>query len=102
MNIYISNLDTTLTDADLANLFSPYGEVQSATIALDGFTAKSRGFGYVDMPDYSAATAAITELHNSEINGLHIMVKEMDSKQVHRGSYKVGDPSVKGYEFRKI
>ena len=101
MNIYISNLDTALTDTDLANLFNPYGEVHSATVAIDGFTSKSRGFGYVNMPDHSEALAAISALHQTEIEGLNVIVREVDTKEVQRGSYKVGDPTVKGYIFRK-
>ena len=101
MNIYISNLDTALTDTDLANLFTPYGEVESATIAIDGFTAKSRGFGYVNMPDSKEAQTAITALHCSELKGVIVSVKEVETKEVRRGSYKVGNPAVKGYAFRK-
>ena len=101
MNIYISNLDTNLTDNDLLNLFKPFGLVQSASIAIDVFTDQSRGFGYVEMPDQHEANSAITALNQSEFNGRVIAVSEAEIKEVHRGSYKVGNPTVKGYQFRK-
>ncbi len=101
MNIYIANLHTNLTDSDLNALFATYGQVHSATIALDGFTDQSRGFGYVSMPDDQEALAAITALDQQEVKGLVVTVKEAATKEVHRGSYKVGNPSIRGYQFRK-
>ncbi|RYZ62158.1 MAG: RNA-binding protein, partial [Chitinophagaceae bacterium] len=59
MNIYVANFDTAWKDEDLRQLFTPYGEVASASVEMDVFTEKSRGFGYVDMPDEAAAQAAI-------------------------------------------
>lgn len=101
MNIYIANLDTALTDIDLYNMFSPFGQVQSATIAMDGFTDKSRGFGYVNMLNEQEALAAIEALNKREIQGQVVTVREAENKEVHKGSYKVGNPAVKGYQFRK-
>jgi RNA recognition motif-containing protein len=101
MNIYIANLSTVFTDTDLYNLFSPYGQVQSAAIAIDGFTDKSRGFGYVNMPNDQEALAAIEALNQREVEGLAVTVREAENKEVHKGSYKVGNPAVKGYQFRK-
>lgn len=101
MNIYIANLNTALTDNDLNDLFTAYGHVQSANIAIDGFTDKSRGFGYVNMPNAEEALSAITALNASEVQGLVLTVREAENKEVHRGSYKVGNPAVRGYQFRK-
>ena len=50
MNIYISGLNFSTTDADLNDLFSEYGEVSSARIITDRETRRSRGFGFVEMP----------------------------------------------------
>jgi len=101
MNIYIANLNTNLTDSDLAILFAPYGQVQSATIAIDGFTDQSRGFGYVNMPDEKEAVAAIAALDKREVDGRMLTVKEVETQEIRRGSYKVGNPAIKGYQFRK-
>lgn len=54
MNIYISGLNFSTTDADLNDLFSEYGEVSSARIITDRETRRSRGFGFVEMPDDAA------------------------------------------------
>lgn len=101
MIIHISNLDTAMTDSDLADLFSPYGQVQSAVIAIDGFTDKSRGFGHVEMPNEQEALSAIEALNQREIKGRIVSAREAAPQEIHRGSYKVGNPNVKGYHFRK-
>ncbi len=101
MNIHISNLDTNLTDKDLKALFTPYGQVESATIAIDGFTDLSRGFGHVMMPNETEALAAIAGLHQTEVSTRIVSVKEVETQEIRRGSYKVGNPAVHGYKFRK-
>ncbi|ANE53050.1 RNA recognition motif domain-containing protein [Flavisolibacter tropicus] len=101
MNIYIGNLNTAITDNDLNDLFSVYGQVQSATIAIDGFTDQSRGFGYVNMPNEQEGLTAIEALDAREIQGLAVTVRVAENKEGHKGSYKVGNPAVKGYQFRK-
>ena len=101
MNIHVSNLDTNLKDADLRSLFTPHGEVESAEIAIDSFTDKPRGFGYVEMPDDEQAKAAIAALDQKEVSGRQIIVKEAEPKHIRRGSYKVGDGSVNVYRFKK-
>jgi RNA recognition motif-containing protein len=97
MNIVISNLDTSLTGEDLRKLFAPYGEVESAEIAMDAFTEQSRGFGYVEMPQEDQARAAIAALHQSQVNNRQVSVLEAEAKV----SYKVGDGAVNVYRFRK-
>lgn len=101
MNIYISNLDTQLRNDDLKNLFASYGEVQSAEIAIDAFTDKSRGFGYVEMADEAQASAAISALNKTEVSGRVISVEQAAPKEVRNGSYKVGSGAVNVYRFRK-
>lgn len=101
MNIAITNLDTQLTASDLRNLFAAYGEVDKAEVAMDAFTDKSRGFGYVEMPSEEEARAALSALHQTELSGRVISVVEAEPQQVHRGSYKVGNGAVKVYRFRK-
>jgi RNA recognition motif-containing protein len=101
MNIYISNLSSGIKDNDLANLFSPYGEVKSAAVVNDLFTGESRGFGYVEIEDEMSAQKAIDELNNSEVESLVISVTQAKPKEEHKGSYKVGNGAVNVYKFRK-
>ena len=69
MNIYVGNLSWGLKDQDLANLFAPFGEVTSAKIVTDKFTQRSKGFGFVEMPDDNAAMEAINRLNGSDVKG---------------------------------
>jgi RNA recognition motif-containing protein len=101
MNIVISNLDTQLQGDDLRNLFTPYGEVETAEIAIDAFTDQSRGFGYVEMPQEEQARAAIAALHQKELSGRVINVQQAEPKEVRKGSYKVGNGAVNIYRFKK-
>jgi RNA recognition motif-containing protein len=101
MNIYVANLDTQLTSEELKNIFAPFGEVSSAEIAMDGFTDQSRGFGFVEMPDESAALKAIAELNNKQISDRPITVQTAKPKEQHKGSYRVGNGVMKEYRFRK-
>jgi RNA recognition motif-containing protein len=80
MNIYVSNLSFDLQDGDLKDLFTSYGEVTSAKIIMDRMTEKSRGFGFVEMTDDTAARKAIVELNGSVANGRAINVNEAKGK----------------------
>lgn len=76
MNIYVSNLSFNVTDEDLQDFFADYGEVSSAKVITDKFTNKSRGFGFVEMPDDEAARKAIAELDGGIVEGRAIKVTE--------------------------
>lgn len=77
MNIYVGNLNWSMTSEDLQNLFAPYGEVTSAKIVTDKFNNnRSKGFGFVEMADDEAAKSAIAALNDSEISGRKIVVNE--------------------------
>lgn len=80
MNIYVGNLSWNLKDQDLQNLFATHGEVSSAKIVLDKFTNRSKGFGFVEMPNDSEAQAAIDALNGSEVDGRNIVVNESRPK----------------------
>ncbi len=80
MNIYVGNLSWNLKDQDLSNLFASYGEVSSAKIVNDKFTNRSKGFGFVEMPNDDQAQAAIAALNGSEVDGRNIVVNESRPK----------------------
>src|SRR5215218_4328801 len=81
MNIYVSNLSFSVQDEDLREFFAEYGEVTSAKVINDKFTGKSRGFGFVEMADATAAQKAITELDNGTVDGRTIKVMEAKPKE---------------------
>jgi RNA recognition motif-containing protein len=66
MNIYIANLNYSVNDADLNDLFQEFGEVTSAHVITDRESGRSRGFGFVEMPNDSEALKAIKELNGIE------------------------------------
>ncbi len=81
MNIYVSNLSFNVQDEDLKEFFTPYGEVTSAKVINDKLTGKSRGFGFVEMSDDTAAKKAITELNDASVDGRNIKVTEAKPKE---------------------
>lgn len=81
MNIHVSNLSFNVTDEDLKDFFAEYGEVSSAKVIMDKFTGKSRGFGFVEMPDDEAAKKAISELDNGLVEGRAIRVSEAKPRE---------------------
>jgi len=74
MNIYIANLSWGVNDADLKELFEKCGEVESARVITDRETGRSRGFGFVEMPNEAEALKAIKELNEVEFDGKVIAV----------------------------
>lgn len=88
MNIYVANLGFSLQDEDLAQLFSAYGEVSSAKIITDKETGRSRGFGFVEMPDDAAASKAIAELDGTMAAGRPIKVNEAKPREERSNSFK--------------
>ena len=81
MNIYVSNLGFNVQDEDLKEFFTPYGEVTSAKIINDRESGRSRGFGFVEMPDDAAAQKAIAELNDASVEGRTIKVMEAKPKE---------------------
>jgi cold-inducible RNA-binding protein len=84
MNIFVGNLAWTTTEEDLAQLFEPFGIVEQARIATDRDTGRSRGFGFVEMPDDMEAQAAIDELNGSSIGGRPLTVNEARPREERR------------------
>jgi RNA recognition motif-containing protein len=76
MNMYVSNLSFRLGEQELEDLFRQYGEVSSVKIIKDRETQRSRGFGFVEMPNLDEARAAMEALSNYELGGRNINVSE--------------------------
>ncbi len=76
MNIYVGNLAYAMRDDELAGIFGEYGKVDAARIVMDRETGRSKGFGFVEMPDAAEATAAIEALNGKELNGRKAVVNE--------------------------
>ena len=76
MNIYVGNLSFDLDDQDLQELFEEHGSVSSAKIIIDRDTGRSKGFGFVEMPDDSEARNALDALNNLEFGGRALRVNE--------------------------
>jgi len=80
LNIYAGNLAYSVTDEDLRQTFSAYGKVERASVILDRLTGRSRGFGFVEMSDESEARAAIEALHESDLKGRKMLIREARPK----------------------
>lgn len=79
MNIYIGNMAYSLTEDSLRSLFSEFGEVSSAKVIMDRYSGRSKGFGFVEMPDNSEADQAIKNLNGKLIDGRNIKVNPAQS-----------------------
>ena len=78
--IYVGNLNYATTEEGLSTLFGTYGEVVSAVVIKDKFTNRSKGFGFVEMAEDSAAQAAISELNEKEFEGRRLRVNVAQEK----------------------
>ena len=76
MNIYVGNLPYNVTDADLRESFSRFGEVSQINLITDKFTGASKGFGFVEMASNSQADAAIKGLNGTDLHGRNITVNQ--------------------------
>ena len=84
MNIYVSNIAFNATTDDLRQLFESYGAVDKVNIITDRDTGQSRGFGFVEMPDSSAAQAAIHGANGKELAGRALTVNEAKPREPRR------------------
>ncbi len=94
MNIFVGSLPFHVEEAELRSIFEEYGEVASAKIITDKFSGKSRGFGFIEMPNDELAQKAIEELNGAELDGRTIVVNKSEER-------KPGDrPRTGGGNFR--
>ena len=76
MNLFVGNLAQEVTEKDLADLFSPFGQVKSTEVKRDMFTGVTKGFGFVEMPGRNHSLAAITALNGKDFKGQPLRVNE--------------------------
>ena len=76
MNIYVGNLSWGSTEESVRVLFEAHGEVESVKIITDRYTGRSRGFGFVEMPNDEEARSAVSALDGKELDGRALKVNE--------------------------
>lgn len=76
MNIFVARLSYDTTQDELQSLFEQYGDVDSAKVIMDRETGRSKGFGFVEMPNDDEALSAIEALNETELDGREIVVKK--------------------------
>ena len=76
MNIYVGNLSFQMNDQDLRDEFERFGKVDRAAIVMDRATGRSKGFGFVEMPNLQEAEAAIERLNDKSVKGRNLKVNE--------------------------
>ena len=80
MNIYVGNLNYNLSEDELRQAFEEFGEVSSAKIILDKYSGRSKGFGFVEMPNDGEASAAIEGLNDKDFGGRNMRVNQAREK----------------------
>jgi len=80
MTIYVGNISYSMSEEELQNVFSPFGQVASAKIILDKHTGRSKGYGFVEMTSDTEVEAAINELNGKEVNGRNLKVNKAHPK----------------------
>ena len=84
MNIFVGNLAFSATDDSLRQLFESHGVVDKVNIITDRDTGRSKGFGFVEMPDSAASKAAIQGLNGKELEGRALTVNEAKPREPRR------------------
>ena len=81
MNIFVGSLPFKLDEEELKSQFEKFGSVNSVKIITDKYSGRSKGFGFVEMPNDEEAQAAIAQLNGTEIEGRSLVVNESRPKQ---------------------
>jgi RNA recognition motif-containing protein len=91
MNIFIGNLSYNVTEGDLRQAFETFGQVASATVIKDEQSGRSKGFGFVEMPEKAEAQSAIAALNGQAFKGRTITVNEARAQADNRRSRDRGE-----------
>jgi len=81
LKLYVGNLSFETRDDSLRDAFAPYGDVASASVIMDRDTGRSRGFGFVEMPDRAQAEAAMRAMDGQALAGRTITVNEARERE---------------------
>ncbi len=81
MNIYVGNMAYGVTEDDMREAFEAFGTVTSASLIMDKFSGRSKGFGFVEMADNSEADAAIKGLNGSPLQGRNLKVNQAKPRE---------------------
>ena len=81
MRIFVGNLNYQTDDSGLRAAFEPHGSVTEATVVVDRYSDRSRGFGFVEMPSNEEAEAAIRALNGTELEGRALTVNESQPRE---------------------
>lgn len=85
MNIYVGNLAYEVTEEDLQKAFEGFGQIETVKIIKDNQSGRSKGFGFVEMPDSADAHSAIEGLDGKELQGRKLKVNEARPRTENRG-----------------
>jgi RNA recognition motif-containing protein len=100
--LYVGNLSYNVSSSDLEQLFSQFGNVQSAQVITDRETGRGKGFGFVEMGNEADATAAINGLNEHEHEGRRLTVNEAKPREARTTSVRGGSgPSSESYGSRR-
>ncbi len=81
MNIFIAKLSFDTSESQLREAFEDFGVVDSAKIIMDRATGRSKGYGFVEMPNDEEANKAIDDLNDSELDGRTIVAKVAEPRK---------------------
>lgn len=81
MEIYVGQLPYNVDESELKELFTEYGEIASINLIMDHYSGRSKGFGFIDMPDNSQADTAIKALNKSMLKGREIKVNQVQKQK---------------------
>jgi RNA recognition motif-containing protein len=76
MNIYVGNLSYEVTEEDLKKAFEVFGGVDTVKVIKDNYTGRSKGFGFVEMPDKAEAQSAIEGLNGKDLKGRSLNISQ--------------------------
>ena len=91
-NLFVGNMSFETKEEDLKAIFEPFGQIARVHIAVDRETGRSRGFGFVEMPNDAEATQAMTSLDGKAVNGRNLKVNEARPKTERTGPRSFGGP----------
>ena len=90
MNLFVAGLPYDLDDDELMEIFEKFGTIKSAKVAIDKETGKSRGFGFVEMPDSAEGKEAIEGLNDISLGTKPLVVKEAEDRGSSGGGFRGG------------